>query len=608
MIIESLLLLLTIASWVYWVIAWWHVRSFFRARPELPRDFTPPVSILKPVKGLDPEAYQNFVSFCTQDYPDFELLFGVADPSDPAVPIVRQLQQNFPEHSIRLCVTPSIGMNRKASILHGLAAQARYETLVISDSDIRVTPDYLRRVVAPLADQNTGLVTCLYRGERALNLTARLEALHMGVTFLPSVLIARRVLSMRFAMGATLALRQRDLARIGGFAAVADYLADDYQIGARIANLGLRVHLSDYIVASVLGATTFRDQWDREVRWIRCARVSRPWEYPGLLLTLSTPLAATFTVATGFAPSGWQALTVSLLLRWLIAWRITGYTGDRESRRWLVWLPLRDLLSAAVWCAGLMRRRVTWRGETFLLTPDGRLQAWPRPRLSPSERRPLGVIRSAIRAFDALLRRCYGIQEFSQKEECLLRIAIGRSRTDVMLSDGTRVRRGEPIGELHFWNERIPPMPDGGPDLAWAFAFERRLARSLVELAAEVESNPRLRGLKAFRGVTSFGSQDGLHQVARLAEQWGFELVDQQKPRGIFRRFASFWENLYTWWIIWAFNPASLKGKSLWRLQRGQLWISRETLLRRYGRREREDCYDLRHRASGGRFSAHGTP
>jgi ceramide glucosyltransferase len=381
--LETLLFLLTVASWLYWLVACWWVRGFFRharLRPEaLPEgsnpnpSFTPPVSILKPVKGLDFQAYDNFVSFCQQDYPHFELLFGVSDSADPAIPVVERLQQSFPRHNIRLSVVQADGSNRKASILHGLADQARHEVLVVSDSDMRVTPDYLRRVVAPLADEHIGLVTCPYLGEAPFNLTARLEALYWGSTFLPSVIVARRFLDMRFALGATMALRRSDLTRMGGFAAVADYLADDYQIGARVADLGLRVHLSDYVVASILGATTFRGQWDREVRWARCSRVSRPLEYPGILLTFSTPLAVTLALATGFAPSRWLVLTVSLLVRWLVAWQVAGYTGDQVVRRWLVWLPVRDMLSALVWCAGGLGRRVTWRGEEFRLQADSRM-------------------------------------------------------------------------------------------------------------------------------------------------------------------------------------------------------------------------------------------
>jgi len=372
--LETLLFLLTVASWLYWLVACWWVRAFFRDRSDQNSGFMPPVSILKPVKGLDFQAYENFVSFCQQDYPHFELLFGVSDPADPAIPVVERLQQSFPRHNVRLSVVQASGSNRKASILHGLADQACHEVLVVSDSDMRVTPDYLRRVVAPLANEHIGLVTCPYRGEAAFNLTARLEALYWGSTFLPSVVVARRYLGMRFALGATMALRRSDLARMGGFAAVADYLADDYQIGARVAGLGRRVYLSDYIVASVLGATTFRDQWDREVRWSRCSRVSRPLEYPGILLTFSTPLAVTLALVNGFAPPERLVLTISLCVRWLVTWLVAGYTGDLAVRQWLIWLPVRDMLSALVWCAGGLGRRVTWRGEEFRLQADGRMR------------------------------------------------------------------------------------------------------------------------------------------------------------------------------------------------------------------------------------------
>lgn len=371
--LETLLFLLTVASWIYWLVACWWVRTFFSTQAKYNPSFTPPVSILKPVKGLDFQAYENFVSFCQQDYPNFELLFGVADAADPVIPVIKRLQQDFPEHSIRLFVVQATGSNRKASILHHLASQALHEVLVVSDSDMRVTPDYLRQVVAPLADEHIGLVTCPYRGEAALNLTARLEALYWSSTFLPSVIVARRFLDMRFALGATMALRHSDLARIGGFAAVADYLADDYQIGARVAALGRRVHLSTYVVASVLGATTFRDQWDREVRWARCSRVSRPLEYPGILLTFSTPLAVILALINGFAFPERLVLAVSLFVRWLVAWLIAGYTGSKALRRWLILLPVRDMLSALVWCAGGVGRRIRWRGEEFILKPNGRM-------------------------------------------------------------------------------------------------------------------------------------------------------------------------------------------------------------------------------------------
>jgi ceramide glucosyltransferase len=376
--VQVLLLLLVLASWLYWLAATLLVYAFFRRsgpgrRLRAGPSGEPPVSILKPVKGIDPEAYENFASFCRQDYVGYELLFGVVDPVDPVVELVGRLQREFSHIPIRLVITDPLGANHKASSLHRLAACAAHEILVVSDSDMRVNPDYLRRVVAPLADPAIGLVTCPYRGAEALTLTARLEALHMGVVFLPSVLVARQLLTMRFAMGATMALRKADLEQAGGFAAVAGYLADDHQLGLRLLGLGLRIVLSDYVVVSVLGATSFREEWDREVRWSRTNRANRPAEYPGLLLTFSVPLALALSLLVPADPLGWRLLAASIVLRWLLSWIITGSTGDLESRRWLVWLPVRDMLSAMVWAVGGFGRRIVWRGEEFAVEPDGRL-------------------------------------------------------------------------------------------------------------------------------------------------------------------------------------------------------------------------------------------
>jgi ceramide glucosyltransferase len=375
--VETLLFLVLALTWLFWLVAWKAVYDLLQPTPRAASGFAPSVSILKPIKGLDPEAFKNFASFCEQDYPCFELLFGASEPQEPAIAVVEQLQRAYPEREIRLVVGPTFGSNRKASLLHHLTKQAQYETLVISDSDMRVRPDYLRRVVAPLADDRIGLVTCPYRGGGASRLTAQLEALYMGVTFLPLVVVASRLLKLPFAMGSTAVLRRGQLSLLGGFTAIADYLADDYQLGAQMAQLGLNVHLSDYVVTSVLGSPTFQELWHREVRWARCKRVSRPLAYPGLLLTFSTPLALVLLLVSGFEPAAWLSLGLTLWLRWLITWQISGYTGDDTARRSLIWLPVRDLLSGIVWCAGGVGRQVIWRGTRYVLERDGRMQALP---------------------------------------------------------------------------------------------------------------------------------------------------------------------------------------------------------------------------------------
>lgn len=366
---------LTLASWAYWLVASWCVASFFaEAQPE-PDPDPPPVSILKPVRGIDSEAYKNFCSFMLQDYgADYEVLFGVTDPRDPVVEVVHRLKREFPKRRIEVFVAPPCGANDKVNVLCHLAKQARYDLLVVCDSDMRVTPDYLRRICAPLRDPSVGLVTSLYRGDHAQTLTAKLEAQYIGTTFLPGILVGRRYLRMGFALGATNALRRQQLEQIGGFEALANYLADDYQLGARVAATGHRVHLSDYITQSILGATTFREQWNREVRWAKCVRVSRSLEYPGFLFTLCTPLSLLTAAVMGFSALGLSAIAVSLMLRWLVSWQVARHTGDAVFRRSWFWLPLRDVLTAAIWCAAWMGREVTWRGRRFALRKGGFLQ------------------------------------------------------------------------------------------------------------------------------------------------------------------------------------------------------------------------------------------
>jgi ceramide glucosyltransferase len=379
--LEKILLILIILSWIYWLIATLLVFHFFgqhkvttkRPIPAVKPAYVPPISILKPVHGLDTEAFQNFLSFCHQDYPNYELLFGVDELDDPSVAVIEQLQRDNPKCSVRLMYAEPGGPNRKAQILQFLVEAAQNEVLVVSDSDMRVTPDYLRRVVAPLEQEQVGLVTCPYRGSFAHTLTAGLEALHMGVTFLPAVIVARRFLSMRFAMGATIVVRKADLNKVGGFASVRDYLADDYEIAIRIADTGKKIVLSDYIMVSVLGATTFADQWDREVRWSRCNRVNRPMEYPGYLLLFHVPMALALMVVSDASTLASQVLVTSLLFRWLTSWLIIARIGDIESQRWLIWLPVRDLLSVIVWFTGAFSHRVKWRGDTFLVSSDGRM-------------------------------------------------------------------------------------------------------------------------------------------------------------------------------------------------------------------------------------------
>src|ERR1700689_3660412 len=247
-----------VSSCIYSLLCFWSAAAFLRGRDTReggsPTKALPPISTLKPVKGTDPEIYESFRSHCLQDYPQYEIIFGVIDPNDPAIESVKKLQQEFPDRRIHLLVCPKIlGANVKVSNLAQMLAEARYDYLIVNDSDIRVEPDYLRRVIAPLADLRVGMVTCLYRGVAAATLGSRLESLGISTDFCAGVLAAFRLEGgIRFGLGSTLAFRRVDLKKIGGFESISNHLADDYELGARISSLGVLVKLSDVVVETYL--------------------------------------------------------------------------------------------------------------------------------------------------------------------------------------------------------------------------------------------------------------------------------------------------------------------------------------------------------------------
>jgi hypothetical protein len=490
-----------------------------------------------------------------------------------------------------------------------VSAHAQHEVLVVSDSDMRVRPDYLRRVVAPLADKRVGLVTCPYQGKHPVTLTGRLEALYLGVTFLPTILVVRRFLSMRFAMGATMALRRSDLARIGGFAAVAGYLADDYQLGVRISKLGLQVKMSDYIVDNIIGPTTFVEQWNREVRWAHGHRVSRPVEYPGLILTFSTPLAFLLALVTSFSPLSLMTLGGSLLLRWVVGYLVLGIIDNKPLRRWLFWLPVRDLLSALVAGAGTIGRRVVWRGEPFLLASDGRLEPLYAGARGFSEPKLPLVVEWLVRLGDAVLRRVYRIFEFDPRPEAMLRLSLGKAERDLTFSDGTHIARGDPIGELHFWNEHLPPIPEGGPDIGWARAFHRGVTGSFSKLTVYFENDDRFKDVHAFRGNAFFGGGYEWDHGTKLAERWGFDLVACEPTTGLWQRLLGFLESGYALALVRIFSPGSMKDISVDRVRNVEIWMPRSVMVAKYGtgKQPSDEEKKVQHKSGVKQTNAEGT-
>jgi ceramide glucosyltransferase len=329
-------------------------------------NFTPAISILKPVRGRDLLFYEALVSHAKQDYPEFEILFGVQDPADPALIDINRLIAEYPSVPMRVITAVPETPNGKVGVLIALAAAARFPTLLVNDSDIVVEPGYLRRVAAPLEDPKIGLVTCLYRATGQSTAT-RFEALGIATEFMPSVMVARLIGVAEFALGSTMVFRKEHLDQIGGFAAIGDYLADDYQLGARIHGLGLHIAFADTVVETNLGAGSWGDVWRHQLRWSRTIRVSRTGGYVGSIVTHAT-LWALVAAAAGAWTVALICLAIRICAGVVTARGVLGAQGDW----WLI--PARDLWGSAVWATALFGSSVEWRGKKLALRPDGRIQ------------------------------------------------------------------------------------------------------------------------------------------------------------------------------------------------------------------------------------------
>lgn len=342
----------------------------FLESPAPPEGFTPPVSILKPLKGTDPGMYQSFRSHCLQDYPEYEIIFGVSDGNDPALELVRRLQSEFPRVPIRIVAcTRMLGTNVKVSNLVQMLDEAIYEHVVVNDSDIRVPADYLRSVVAPLAAPKTGLVTCLYRGVPGTSLGSRLEAIGIETDFMGGVLAARTLEhGIRFALGSTLAFSKKMLREIGGLEPLLDYLADDYELGARVAASGREVTLSNVVVETFLPDYKLLPFFRHQLRWARTIRDKRRWGYAGLLLTFGIPWALLTVILSRGAWEAWLLLLIVVARRIsTAAFMCNRVLQDRRILRdfWLI--PVRDIIALLVWMASFAGHTVSWRGDCFLL-------------------------------------------------------------------------------------------------------------------------------------------------------------------------------------------------------------------------------------------------
>ena len=363
----------------YFLAAIIAARAFIRARRAPLASYAPGVSILKSLKGLDPGMLDAFRSHCRQSYAgEFEIMFGFSSQDEPALEAVRALQTEFPDRAIRLIECPErLGTNGKVSTLAQMAPHARYEFLLVNDSDITVGPHYLERVMAHFAPAETrpyhqppkqmGLVTVLYRGRPHGTLGSRLEALGIATDFMPSVLMARLLEGgLRYGLGSTLAVRREALQKIGGFQALVDQLADDYELGERIFKARYAIALSSEVVETSVPAYEWRGFADHQLRWLRTVRDARPGGYAGLLFTQGFTLALLNVVASGASPISLWLLALSFFLRLSLAMTVGAEVlADHQVLPNLWLLPLRDVIATALWIGGFAGNTIVWRGERF---------------------------------------------------------------------------------------------------------------------------------------------------------------------------------------------------------------------------------------------------
>ena len=355
---------------LYCVIA--HFRGVRKVSAEKP-SFMPPASIVKPVRGLDHEAYENFASFCRLDYPVYEVVFAVSDMSDPVIPVIEKLCSEFPAVSIRLITNvPRVGTSDKVNNLCQLAQSAKYDLLVMSDSDVRVEADYLKQVTAPFADPKVGAVTAFYKSQTSGSLASHLDALGMYMDSAPAALVAKKVEGrLGFAFGWTMATTKKHLAQIGGWEAIVNHHSEDFELGKRIALCGHQVVLMAKPVSMVFPKETFAEYFHRELRWSIALKSARPSGYWGLLFTHGLPWALVGAAAGLLIRSPLIAasyLVAYLFLRVAMTW-LTGTwgLGDRKLYKVMWLVPVRDTISFVVWVVGFFAEKIVWRGLEYRL-------------------------------------------------------------------------------------------------------------------------------------------------------------------------------------------------------------------------------------------------
>ncbi len=393
-IVTTAVLVLALLPFVYYLLSLYCVIAYFRSARKVSAakiPFMPPASIVKPVRGLDHEAYENFASFCRLDYPVYEVVFAVSDACDPVIAVIEKLRADFPSTSIRLITNvPRVGTSDKVNNLCQLAQNAKYDLLAMSDSDVRVEPDYLRQVAAPFADREVGAVTAFYRSLSAGNLASNLDSLGMYMDSAPAALVAKQVEGrLGFAFGWTMATSKKHLAEIGGWEAMVNHHSEDFELGKRIALRGHRVVLMAKPVSMVFPKETLAEYFHRDLRWSIALKSARPSGYLGLLFTHGLPwalLGAAVALSIGSMPLAASYLIAYLVLRIGLTWLTGGWgIGDGQLAKILWLVPARDAISFIVWIAGFFSDRITWRRLKYRIQ-KGRLIPIPSASHGPAPR------------------------------------------------------------------------------------------------------------------------------------------------------------------------------------------------------------------------------
>jgi ceramide glucosyltransferase len=358
---------------IYYLLSIYSSWRFFRdsGRPVSQKDksFLPPVSNIKPVRGIDPDAYENFASLCRQDYPEYEIVFCVGSEDDPAVPVIQQVARDFPERSIRIIYgSGRSGSNDKVAKLARLVQEAKHNVLVISDSDVRVKSDYIRSVIAPLQQPEVGAVTCLYVSAKDTNLAENLQSIGMVSDFFPGILVARELDGVKFALGTTIATTKDHLHEFGGYESLENRPADDLLVGRLIAEQGHKIELLPYAVETVPDYRSMSELWHKRLRWIVVMRHMRPWGHIGLIFTFGLPWALTAILAHPTLAVTAGYFGAYLLLRFIMTWMVAIW-GLKDHAVWnkLPLILLWDAVAFTIWVASFFRTSIRWRDGQYYI-------------------------------------------------------------------------------------------------------------------------------------------------------------------------------------------------------------------------------------------------